>query len=143
VTSENARENARAEVVKALAALRAARSLGDLQLFDDAASRLYYAVFHLLAGALVALGVQAQTHSGLAALLGQHLVKPGLLPAHVARDFATLMALRNQADYNRHFVMDGEGFASELGRAERVFSLVEDFLAAHGVEVLEDSRQLG
>jgi hypothetical protein len=53
------------------------------------------------------------------------------------------MALRNQADYNRHFVMDGEGFASELGRAERVFSLVEDFLAAHGVEVLEDSRQLG
>jgi uncharacterized protein (UPF0332 family) len=143
MTSENARENARAELAKAFAALRAARSLGDLRLFDDAASRLYYAVFHLLGAALVALGVQAQTHSGLAALLGQHLVKPGLLPAHVARDFATLMALRSQADYNRHFAMDAEGFASELGRAERVFSLVEAFLAAHRVKLPENSRDRG
>lgn len=143
MTSDNARENARAELAKAYAALRAARSLADLELFDDAASRLYYAVFHLLGATLLALGVQAQTHGGLAALLGQHLVKPGLLPAHVARDFATLMALRGQADYNRHFSMDAEGFVGELGRAERVFSVAEAFFSSHGVEVPRDSTPAG
>ena len=80
MTEENARENARAQYAKACAALRAARALADLALFDDAASRLYYAVFHLVSAALLALGLQAQTHAGVAALLGQHLVKPGLLP---------------------------------------------------------------
>ena len=136
MTEENARENARAQYAKACAALRAARALADLALFDDAASRLYYAVFHLVSAALLALGLQAQTHAGVAALLGQHLVKPGLLPAHASRDLATLMGLRGQADYNRHFVLDAEGFANELLRAERLFSLVGEFLAARGVPPL-------
>ncbi len=60
MTDENAIENACAELVKAEAALRAARALADLELYDDAASRLYYAVFHLISAALLRLGVQAQ-----------------------------------------------------------------------------------
>jgi hypothetical protein len=45
VTDENARTNANAELQKAYAARRAARALADLGLYDDAASRLYYAVY--------------------------------------------------------------------------------------------------
>jgi uncharacterized protein (UPF0332 family) len=96
VTDENARANAEAELTKARAALRAAHALADLSLRDDAASRLYYAAFHLVSAALLCLGVQAQTHRGVASLLGQHLVRPGLLPTRVSRDFATLLGLRGQ-----------------------------------------------
>ncbi len=133
MTRDNAQENARAELSKARAALRSARALADLKLFDDAASQLYYAVFHLVGAALVILGVQAQSHGGMANLLGQHLIKPGLVPALVGRNFAMLMSLRTQADYNRHFVMDAEGFAEEMQRAEALFALLEEFLAQRGV----------
>ena len=134
MTSDNATKNARAAVLKAHAALRAARALAELELFDDAASRLYYAVFHLVSAALLAIGIQARTHVGLMPLLGQHLVKPGLLPTHVARDYATLLGLRGQADYNRHFVMDADGFTAELARAETLFTVIRGFLETRGVE---------
>jgi uncharacterized protein (UPF0332 family) len=133
MTGENALDNARAELSKARSALQAARALADLKLYDDAASRLYYSAFHLVSAALLILGIQSQSHGGLASLLGQHLVKPGFVPAQVARDFSMLMGLRGQADYNRHFVMDAEGFADEMQRAEVLFSRLGEFLAQRGV----------
>jgi uncharacterized protein (UPF0332 family) len=133
MTNENALADATAELQKAHAALRAAQALTELKLFDDAASRLYYAAFHLISAALLVLGIQAQTHAGVATLLGQHLVKPGLLPASVSRDLSSLLGLRSQADYNRHFVLDAQGMAEELARAAKMFSVVEAFLAARGV----------
>jgi uncharacterized protein (UPF0332 family) len=102
-------------------------------LYDDAASRLYYAAFHLVSAVLLSLGVSAQTHTGLASLLGQHLVKPGLVPVSVGRDFAVLLGLRNQADYNRHFVLDAQTMTDELTRADALFALLAAFLGARGV----------
>ncbi len=133
MTGENAVANARAELAKARAARRAAQVLSELGLYDDAASRLYYAAFHLVSAALLTLGVQAQTHGGLAGLLGQHLVRPGLVPAQLGREFAALMALRGQADYNRHFVMDREGLAEEMERANQLFAALEAFLSQRGM----------
>ncbi|MBN1608680.1 MAG: HEPN domain-containing protein [Polyangiaceae bacterium] len=134
MTRENELVNAHAELAKALAARRAARALAELELYDDASSRLYYAAFHLISAALLTLGVQAQTHGGLATLLGQHLVRPGLVPAQVGRGFAALMGLRGQADHNRHFVIDREGFAAVTTSADAVFSALDAFLSERGVQ---------
>jgi uncharacterized protein (UPF0332 family) len=134
MTRDNARQNAEAELRKAYAARRAARVLADLGLYDDAASRLYYAVFHLISASLLCLGVQAQTHSGIASLLGQHLVKGNHLPTSVSRDFAILLGLRNQADYNRHFSLDEASTAEELLRVDGLFSSFEAFLTSNGIE---------
>jgi uncharacterized protein (UPF0332 family) len=133
VTSENALLDSKAELQKAHASLRAAQALASLDLFDDAASRVYYAAFHLVSAALLVLGIQAQTHAGIAMLLGQHLVKPGLLPASVGYDLASLFGLRSQADYNRHFTLDAASMAEELARVIKMFGVVETFLAARGV----------
>jgi uncharacterized protein (UPF0332 family) len=133
VTDENARANADAELQKAYAARRAARALAGLGLYDDAASRLYYAAFHLISASLLCLGVQAQTHRGVALLLGQHLVKPGLVPTSVGRDFATLLGLRSQADYNRHFLLDAPSISDELARIDALFQLLGAFLTSRGI----------
>jgi uncharacterized protein (UPF0332 family) len=135
MTGENEAANARAELAKAQAARRAARALAELELYDDATSRLYYAEFHLVSAALLTLGVQSQSHGDVASLLGQHLVRPGLVPAQVAREFASLMGLRAQADYNRHFIMDAEGFAEETRKADGPFSVFEAFVAERGIKV--------
>jgi uncharacterized protein (UPF0332 family) len=133
MTGENEVINAQAEFAKARAARRAAKALAELGLYDDASSRLYYSTFHLVSAALLTLGVQAQTHSGLTSVLGQHLVRPGLVPAQVAREFASLMGLRSQADYNRHFVMDSEGYEQAQLMADALFTSLEGFLATRGI----------
>jgi uncharacterized protein (UPF0332 family) len=137
MTDENAKANCGAELLKAYAARRAARALAGLGLYDDSASRLYYAAFHLISAALLSLGVQAQTHRGVASLLGQYLVKPGLVPTSVGRDFATLLGLRSQADYNRHFVLDAPSIAEELTRVDGLFSTVGAFLGSRGISLPE------
>lgn len=134
MTADNCQTNAAAELAKAQAALKAARTLRDAGLFDDAASRAYYAAFHLISAALLCLGVQAGSHNGVAALLGQHLVKPGLLPPELSKEFALLLGLRNQADYNRFFNLTEAAFTTELARVEGVFAVVLPFLAARGVQ---------
>ncbi len=132
MTDENARANALAELSKARAARRAAQALIELGLHDDAANRLYYAAFHLVSAALVSLGIQAHSHAGLASLLGQHLVKPGLVPVRVAHDFAILLGLRNQADYNRYFMLDAPTISDELTRLDTLFASLEAFSELRG-----------
>lgn len=83
-------------------------------------------------------GVQAQAHRGVALLLGQHLVKPGLVPTSVARDFATLIGLRNQADYNRHFLLDAPSINDELARVDALFQPLEGFFAARGISLPDE-----
>lgn len=134
MTGENGIINAEAELAKARTARRAAQALAEIGIYDDASSRLYYATFHLVSAALLVLGVQAESHGGLASLLGQHLVRPGLIPAQVARDFASLMSLRSQADYNRHFFMDSEGYAEAHQKADALFASLGRFLAERGIE---------
>jgi uncharacterized protein (UPF0332 family) len=133
MTGDHEIENSHAELAKAYAARRAAQALAGLGLYDDAVSRLYYAVFHLVNAALLTLGIQVQPHGGVDSLLGQHLVQPGLVPNNVGRHFASLMGMRGQADYNRHFVMDAEGFAEEVKKADVLFSSLEAFLAERRV----------
>lgn len=45
------------------------------------------------------------------------------------------MGLRGQADYNRHFLMDAEGFATVRRNAEALFGPLRAFLAARGVKI--------
>ena len=86
----------------------------------------------LAAACLLALGVDAATHSGLLTLFSKHLVKPGPLGADAARILASLLALRNQADYNRYFTMDEAGAREERLRAQGLVDALEAFLRARG-----------
>lgn len=96
----------RAEVHKACDALAAADSLLTIGLWDDAVSRLYYAVFHMASAALLAIGVEATSHRAVQSLVSLHLVKTGRVSVDTVRGIAELFALRNQADYNRLFAVD-------------------------------------
>jgi len=59
--------------------------------------------------------------------------------ARAGRDFVSLMSLRSQADYNRHFVMDAEGLADELAKADALFESLGKLLAERGVEADDQS----
>lgn len=127
----SAAENARLEMDKADAALRAARTLADLDLGDDAVSRAYYAAYHAAMAALYSAGLQARTHSGTHDLLFQHFVSVGRLPRTVTKDLAALQRYREQADYSAAITFDAVSAHEEVERAERVVEAVRELLL-HG-----------
>lgn len=132
MTDENQAINVAAELAKGRAALTAAEKLLELDLFDDAMSRLYYAAFHFASAALLSHGLEVGTHRALLTLFSQHIVHPGHVSTTAARALAALASLRNQADYNRHFVLDRPGALEEAARARTLIGDLEAYLRTRG-----------
>jgi uncharacterized protein len=100
VTGENRRRNAADELGRADTCLKEARALHEASLPYGAASRAYYAVFHAARALLFSAGVEATTHKGTVALLGQHFVRAGLLSAGMGRLVSRMQRDREDADYS-------------------------------------------
>jgi uncharacterized protein (UPF0332 family) len=86
-------------LAKAERFLRAARTLLQTGLPEQAASAAYFAGFHAVSALLASAGVEAGTHEGLRRLFSLHFVKDGPLPPHAARDLSRLLSDRLLADY--------------------------------------------
>lgn len=65
-----------------------------------AGSGLYFAVFNACLAALIARGVETNTHAHTQSEFHRLLVKPGLIPIEEGEVYNKLMALRARADYD-------------------------------------------
>jgi uncharacterized protein (UPF0332 family) len=136
MTEDNRRTHVVAELAKARGRWQAARELLRPGLRDEAASNLYFAVYHHACAALLADGVEATSHRGLQSLVSLHLVRAGHLSAKSGRWLVALHGLCNQADYNWHFRLDADGAAEQRERAEQLAGELDAFLARRGLPVL-------
>lgn len=62
-------------------------------------NRLYYACFYAVSALLLAKGLSSARHSGVRALLHQHIVKPGLLSISMGQMYDRLFDNRQRGDY--------------------------------------------
>ena len=77
-----------------------ARQMMELEQWDLALNRYYYACFHMAQALFVSKGLSAHTHSGTSTVFGQHFVKTGMIDISFGRFFASMVQLRQKADYN-------------------------------------------
>jgi uncharacterized protein (UPF0332 family) len=96
----NRRELIDAELRQASDRLRAARTLLADGLVPDAISRAYYATFHAAKAALAWKGLHAESHSGLKAIFGLHLVEKRIVEPRLGKILSALMEAREAADYD-------------------------------------------
>jgi uncharacterized protein (UPF0332 family) len=89
------------EMRRSRRALEAAELLRDRGLYDDALSRLYYALFHAMCALLVTAGVEPKRHRALPHLLGTHLSSDDGLSAADLAVVARAATHRELADYER------------------------------------------
>lgn len=110
-------------------ALRSARLLLDAGAREDAASRLYYAVFHGAGAALNVRGRYAKTHSGQITLFTEEHGPAPIL--------GQLLMLRAYADYSTEFKASTEALAELI---EEAASFVEHCraLVAHALDAGPD-----
>jgi hypothetical protein len=90
----------RARLTKAEGKIAAARADLAAGRCDDAASRAYYAMFHAARAMLGAKGLSARSHSGLAAVFGEHLVRSGEFDVQLGRWLGQGRRTREIGDYD-------------------------------------------
>jgi uncharacterized protein len=133
MTDANKRRHIAAELERAEQSLRAGKLLLDADLFQDAESRLYYAVYHAAMALFLTEGIEPRSHTGLLSLLGLHFVKTGRLPPDDARFVARMQKYRIEADYNHSFVLMREGVLEDYDSCEGFLTRVRELVTSAGL----------
>jgi uncharacterized protein len=71
-----------------------------------AVTRIYYAMFHAATAALLARGIQRNSHHALLAVFGQQFIKTGQLDEQLYRNLRAAFERRQQADYEAILEID-------------------------------------
>lgn len=90
-------------VQKATDSLREAEDNAKLGHWSLAASRLYYAAYHMASALLIDKGFVSRTHSGVIHLIGYEFVSKGFLTKEDGRLFSRLFNMRQSGDYDDLF----------------------------------------
>ena len=119
-----------AGLARAHQALAEARDLHKLGHYGAAVSRAYYATLYASLALLKSIGVEAKTHDGVMALVGQHFVRPGKLPAGTSRMLKHLEGDRQLADYDLNVDVSAGDASASIADATRYVDDVAKALAA-------------
>jgi uncharacterized protein (UPF0332 family) len=132
VTGENRRANIAIEAARGEASLESAEILLTAAQLADAVSRAYYGAFHYARALLLMLGEEPVTHAGLERMLHRDLVRPGMLDPDIARLFARLQKMRQDADYTSEFVFTAKGAREEVDAARQFVAAAKEILHREG-----------
>lgn len=119
---------ARNEMARARKALRAAEALLGMDLLEDAVSRAYYAVLHAARAALATDEKAPKTHSGVLAMLGERLVKTGMIEVEYSRIFSVEQDDREFCDYVSSFRMGRDKAELRIREAGKFVDRIERYL---------------
>lgn len=103
LTDEERRSVVALRMDKARIFLAEARKMIELEMWDLAANRFYYACFHAAQAALVHGGFSAHTHAGTISTFGLHFIRTEKVDKRLGAFFSRMEQLRMKADYNCNF----------------------------------------
>lgn len=121
MTEDNRRQAIAQDLRQSELAMKGARLLRDAGLYNDALSRLYYALHHATLARLMTEGVEPRRHRAVASLLSAHFLPSGVLTAEDIAVVGRTQSYRDLADYNR-------AWEATLAIADEAFAAVEPLL---------------
>ncbi len=103
----------------------------ELELWDMAANRFYYACFHAAQALLVCYGLSAHTHAGTLGVFGMNFVKTGKINKGLGAFFSRMEQLRMKADYNCEYDVVKEDVESMSEPAHSFLSAIQELIKAY------------
>ena len=88
------------ELEKANRFLKQAGMMCDMEQWDIAANRYYYACFHAVQALFVYNGLASRRHSGMLSQFGLHFIKTGIIEDRLGAFLTRMEQLREKGDYN-------------------------------------------
>ncbi len=124
LTDEERNTIVKYELEKASTTLCEVDALIENNLWNGAANRLYYAVFHAISALLIHDGHQVSTHQGSHALFGLHYIKTEKLPAEFGRLYSQLQTMREESDYNCIYDVTPDELTEKIEPAKRLIDAI-------------------
>lgn len=95
---------------KADKCLQAAKALLDIELYEDAANRAYYCIFHSIRSLLALYGVEFKRHSGNVSYFREKYIKTGIFDKSFSVIIGDAFTIRSDSDYGDFTVLSKQMF---------------------------------
>jgi len=118
---------------RARKSLQQARDNLNLDYYDVATSRAYYAMFYAASALLASKGISRSKHSGVHSAFSQYFVKPGLIETEYAKMLGHAFDSRLDSDYDMTFSAEWTLADDVLRDAEHFVDRAERYLRQAGV----------
>ena len=100
--------------------LKSAKALRDIDDYQGAANRSYYAIYHAIRSILALDGVEFKRHSGNMSYFRQNYIKKGLFDVELSNYMSSASETRNSSDYDDFYVISKEEVNKEIKNAEKL-----------------------
>ncbi|MBO7140274.1 MAG: HEPN domain-containing protein [Prevotella sp.] len=108
--------------------LQQADMMCDLQQWDIAANRFYYACFHAVQALFIQNRLASRRHSGMLSQFGLHFIKTGIIDDRLGAFLHRMEQLREKGDYNCQFSVEKEELLSFVSPAHELISVIQHLI---------------
>ncbi len=116
------------ELEKANHLLKQADMMCELQQWDIAANRFYYACFHAVQALFIQNHLASRRHSGMLAQFGLHFIKTGIVDDRFGAFLHRMEQLREKGDYNCQFSVGKDELLSFVTPAHELIDLIKELI---------------
>ena len=102
----------------------------ELGMYDAAANRSYYAIFHTVRALLALDGKDFKKHSGVIAYFQAEYIKTGLLEKEMSNIVKSAFSLRTESDYKDFFIIAHEDVERQVAEADLFFHRIESYISS-------------
>ncbi len=121
----------RSILAKAKEKLTGAKLDFEAELYNDAASRAYYVVFHAITAVLAQKGLFFSSHSQTIGAFNREMVKTNIFPKETSRMLQRLFEDRQVGDYSWTIHIERETALNDINDAEWILKQCQKYLEGH------------
>ena len=128
LNDEDRRTMVALEMEKAHRFLDQAQMVQEMQQWDLAANRYYYACFHAVQALFIHNGLASKRHSGMLSQFGLHFIKTGLIEDRLGGFLTRMEQLREKGDYNCLFAISKDDLDTIIEPAKELIQVIEEMV---------------
>lgn len=102
--------------------------LKNMDRYESAANRLYYALFHTANAVLVLKDAVSSRHRGVKTLFDMHFIKTGIMDRKYSKLYNTVLEVREDSDYEDFYIIDKAEADSNFIQVKEFIDYADSFI---------------
>lgn len=99
-----------------------------LEMYDTAANRSYYAIFHAMRALLALSGKDFRKHSGVISCFQMDYIKTGIFEKRLSDIVKSAFSLRTESDYEDFYVLSHEDVVTQVSDAKEFYEVISEYM---------------
>lgn len=99
-----------------------------MEMYDTAANRSYYAIFHAARAVLALDGLDFKKHSGVISNFQMRYIKSGIFDKQLSNIIKSAFSLRTESDYEDLYVISKTDVENQVSEAEVFFRAISEYI---------------